>query len=115
MPSVCRQLNAESRLYVQYTWAAPRRFAAQRDLVRALSAYIPGQPSVARFDVIVQLTVLFEMTCHLTRSFPGLAMHNLADTYNQLGQHKDALVLQEKTLELRRRALPANHPDIGST
>jgi hypothetical protein len=42
-------------------------------------------------------------------------MHNLADTYNQLGRHDDALVLQEKTLELRRRVLPENHEEIGAT
>ena len=46
--------------------------------------------------------------------FPGVAMHNLADTYNGLGRHEDAVVLQEKVLELRRRVLPPNHEDIGS-
>ena len=40
-------------------------------------------------------------------------MNNLADTYSALGHHQDALELQEKTLEFRRRVLPQNHPDIG--
>jgi len=40
-------------------------------------------------------------------------MNNLADTYSALGRHQDALDLQEKTLEFRRRVLPQNHPDIG--
>ena len=40
-------------------------------------------------------------------------MGNLADTYNALGRHQDALVLQEQTPEFYRRVLPANHPDIG--
>ena len=40
-------------------------------------------------------------------------MSNLAATYSALGRHQDALVLQEKTLEFRRRMLPENHPDIG--
>jgi hypothetical protein len=40
-------------------------------------------------------------------------MGNLAATYGELGRHQDALVLQEKTLEFRRRVLPENHPDIG--
>jgi hypothetical protein len=40
-------------------------------------------------------------------------MNNLADTYSALGRHEDALELQEKTLEFRRRVLPQNHPDIG--
>jgi tetratricopeptide (TPR) repeat protein len=40
-------------------------------------------------------------------------MNNLAATYNDLGRHQDALVLEEKTLEFRRRVLPENHPDIG--
>ncbi len=46
--------------------------------------------------------------------FPGVAMHSLADTYNGLGRHEDAVVLQEKVLELRRLVLPPNHEDIGS-
>jgi hypothetical protein len=42
-------------------------------------------------------------------------MSDLANTYYALGQHQDALVLQEKTLEFQRRVLPVNHPDIGVT
>jgi|LauGreDrversion4_1035100.scaffolds.fasta_scaffold984727_2 hypothetical protein len=41
-------------------------------------------------------------------------MHNLASMYFSLGRHQDALVLQEKTLEFRRRVLPENHPGIGN-
>ncbi len=40
-------------------------------------------------------------------------MNNLATSYLTIGRHQDALVMQEKTLELRRRVLPENHPDIG--
>ena len=40
-------------------------------------------------------------------------MSNLAMTYGALGRHADALALQEKVLEFRRRALPEDHPDIG--
>jgi len=40
-------------------------------------------------------------------------MHNLAVSYADAGRHEDALALHEKTLELRRRILPENHPDIG--
>ena len=40
-------------------------------------------------------------------------MGSLAITYRALGRYQDALVLQEKTLEFRRRVLPENHPDIG--
>jgi hypothetical protein len=40
-------------------------------------------------------------------------MSNLAGTYRALGRHQDALALQEKTLEFRRRVLPENHPDMG--
>ena len=39
-------------------------------------------------------------------------MSNLAATYCDIG-HQDALVMQEKTLEFRRRNLPENHPQIG--
>jgi hypothetical protein len=40
-------------------------------------------------------------------------MNNLAETYSALGRHADALALFEHVLELWRRVLPANHPDIG--
>ena len=40
-------------------------------------------------------------------------MNNLASTYKELGRHADALALFEQVLELQRRVLPANHPDIG--
>jgi hypothetical protein len=40
-------------------------------------------------------------------------MNNLAATYSALGRHADALALFEQVLEIRRRVLPANHPDIG--
>ena len=56
-----------------------------------------------------------DLTCDLTRSVLGDAMGNLANTYSALGRHQDAVVLQEKTLEFRRRVLPENHPDIGVT
>ncbi len=41
-------------------------------------------------------------------------MGNLANTYIALGRYQDALLLQEKTLEFRRRVLPENHPGIGA-
>ena len=40
-------------------------------------------------------------------------MNNLAGTYRDLGRHADALAMNERVLEFRRRVLPANHPDIG--
>ncbi len=49
----------------------------------------------------------------MTLSALGDAMGNLANTYLILGRHQDALAMQEKTLEFRRRVLPDNHPDIG--
>ena len=61
------------------------------------------------------MVVSVDLTCDLTRSFPGAAMNNLAFTYGALGRHQDALVLQEKTLEFWRRVLPENHPKIGMT
>ncbi len=51
----------------------------------------------------------------LIASALGAAMNNLALTYFELGRHQDALVMQEKTLEFRRRVLPDNHPSIGAT
>ena len=40
-------------------------------------------------------------------------MNSLAATYIALGRHADALAMGEQVLELVRRVLPANHPDIG--
>ena len=37
----------------------------------------------------------------------------LADTFSKLGRHADALAMQERVVEFRRRVLPENHPDIG--
>ncbi len=51
----------------------------------------------------------------LTLSSPGKAMGCVGITYSALGRHKEALVMQEKTLEFQRRVLPENHPDIGAT
>ena len=40
-------------------------------------------------------------------------MLGLANSYSALGRHEEALEMEEKTLEFRRRVLPENHPDIG--
>ncbi len=40
-------------------------------------------------------------------------MGNLAFTYSALGRHADALAMEERVLEFRRRVLPADHPLIG--
>jgi hypothetical protein len=40
-------------------------------------------------------------------------MGNLASTYSALGRHADALAMEERVLEFRRRVLPADHPHIG--
>ena len=40
-------------------------------------------------------------------------MGNLANSYSALGRHEEALEMREKTLEVYRRVLPDNHPDIG--
>ena len=61
------------------------------------------------------MIVVVDLTCDLTRSDLGQAMNNLAHTYCALGRQNHALVLQEKTLEFRRRVLPENHPEIGVT
>jgi hypothetical protein len=40
-------------------------------------------------------------------------MGNLACSYSDLGRHDDALAMEERVLEFRRRVLPENHPSIG--
>ena len=42
-------------------------------------------------------------------------MHNLGDSYRELGRHEDGIAMKEKALDFRRRFLPENHPDTGST
>ncbi len=61
------------------------------------------------------MIVVVDLMCDSTRSVLGVAMSNLALTYSALGRYQDVLVLEEKTLEFRRRVLPGNHPDIGVT
>ena len=72
---------------------------------------VAGKPSEHRCDVIL----VVDLTCDLTRSDLGTAMNNLASTYGALGRLQDALVLHKQTLEFRRRVLPENHSDIGSS
>ena len=43
----------------------------------------------------------------------GMYMNNLAGMYSALGRHADALAMQERVLDLRRRFLPDNDPEIG--
>ena len=40
-------------------------------------------------------------------------MGNLAQTYYALGRHADALAMQERVLDLKRRFLPEDDPEIG--
>ncbi len=40
-------------------------------------------------------------------------MSNLASSFSKLGRHEDALAMQKRVEEFRRRVLPENHPDIG--
>ena len=57
--------------------------------------------------------IVCDLMCDLTCSVLGTTMNNLANTYRALGRYQDAVVLQEKTLEFRRRVLPENHLGIG--
>jgi hypothetical protein len=40
-------------------------------------------------------------------------MYNLGNLYGKLGRHHEALELEEKALEFRKRIFPENHPAIG--
>ncbi len=42
-----------------------------------------------------------------------MATENLGRMFRDLGRHVDALAMFERVLEIRNRALPANHPRIG--
>ena len=40
-------------------------------------------------------------------------MGNLANSYDEIVRHADALVLREQVLEFFQRVLPEDHPEIG--
>jgi hypothetical protein len=40
-------------------------------------------------------------------------MGNVASTYSSLGMHHEALELKQKVLQILKRSLPSDHPDIG--
>ena len=42
-------------------------------------------------------------------------MHNLGDTYRELGRNEEEIVMKEKALKFRRSCMPQHHPDIGSS
>ena len=42
-------------------------------------------------------------------------MYLVAMVYFGVDRHKDALVMSQKALEIRRRVLPAGHPLIDAT
>jgi hypothetical protein len=42
-------------------------------------------------------------------------MFLVASAYFGVDRHKDALVMSQKALEIRRRVLPAGHPHIDAT
>ena len=43
----------------------------------------------------------------------GTVMGNIASTYSCLGMHCAALELKQRVLELFRKTLPEDHPEIG--
>ena len=45
----------------------------------------------------------------------GNSMFLVAMVYFHFDRHKDALVMSQKALEIRRRVLPAGHPHINAT
>ena len=53
------------------------------------------------------------MVCVFLIWLEGMYMCNLAETYSALGRHADALAMQERVLDLWRRFLPENDPEIG--
>jgi hypothetical protein len=54
-------------------------------------------------------------SCEETGEYKAAMRWNetLASVLSDQGRHSDALVMQERVLEFRRRVLPENHPEIG--
>jgi hypothetical protein len=40
-------------------------------------------------------------------------MYNLGCLYGKTGHTQEAVLMLQNSYQMRRRALPANHPDIG--
>ena len=57
--------------------------------------------------------ISLEFFAMFRRYFLAYCMHNLGTSYSDVGRHEDAVVLHKQTLDLRRRVLPENHPEIG--
>jgi hypothetical protein len=41
-------------------------------------------------------------------------MYNLGNLFGKLGRHHEALEMEERALEFRKRIFPENHPAIGA-
>ena len=59
------------------------------------------------------MRLIFNFRRSLVYEFTGTAMSNLAKMLHAIGRHEDALEMQKKALEFRRRVLPEHHPEIG--
>ncbi len=64
-------------------------------------------------DLILDALQLWHMLTCDTIDIVGAAHQNLSDAYARLGRYADAVVHQERVLELKRRTLPDDHPDLG--
>ena len=53
------------------------------------------------------------LICDSSHVYPGKSLGTLAEAYSELGQHKDALEMQERLLHILRNVLPENHVDIA--
>ena len=86
----------------------------QEAFLKHMPRLVPeNDPNIGTANICSRFIVL--LSWMLTLAALGMAMSNLAVTYSDLGRHQDALAMEEKTLEFRRRVLPPNHPDIGAT
>ena len=81
----------------------------QEDVLSSKRRLLPGNYSNLSMKPALFEYVLLELTHYNT----GTSMNNLAETYGALGRHQESLVLKEQAVELLRRWLPENHPEIG--
>ncbi len=66
-------------------------------------------------DICATRCNVISFPCYMTIIVAGDSMGNLGSTYMALGRHQYALAMNEKTLELMRRVLPQNQPNIGAS
>ncbi|KAH8806698.1 hypothetical protein DL96DRAFT_1822283 [Flagelloscypha sp. PMI_526] len=110
--SQCRHGREMIRSIQTLLSLATPRGESNGDIVMTLSL-LPHLRASTQTDLDVYEQETSKMQKELGLEHPNTltSMNDLASTYSDLGQHKDALKLKEQVLALRTQILGAEHPD----